>query len=151
MANKFILLLFVAVFTPHKYAASQSAQHDSPQASESQGSASVAKSKSQKVYLVGGDVKAPRIIQSFQPQLDEQQSKQLNAGKKVDRAGSTKLKIVVGEDGTVRSATVFEASDHDLDAKAIEAAKQWRFEPATKKGVPVAVELTVEVDFRLYK
>jgi len=51
----------------------------------------------------------------------------------------------------VRSATVFESFDHDLDAKAIDAVKQCKFEPATKKGVPVAVELTMEVNFRLYK
>ncbi len=61
------------------------------------------------------------------------------------------LKIVVGDDGTVGSAAVFESFDHDLDAKAIEAVKQWKFEPATRKGVPVAVELMVKVDFRLYK
>jgi TonB family protein len=151
MAEKFILLLFVAVFTPHEYAASQSTQHDSPQASESQGSASAAKPKSQKVYHVGGDVIGPRVIQPLQPQLDEQQRKQPNAGKKVKRTGSTMLKIVVGEDGTVQNATILQSTDHDLDAKAIEAVKQWKFDPATKKGIPVAVELMVEVDFHLYK
>jgi TonB family protein len=61
------------------------------------------------------------------------------------------LKIVVGEDGTVQNATILQSTDHDLDAKAIEAVKQWKFDPATKKGIPVAVELMVEVDFHLYK
>jgi TonB family protein len=156
MAEKLILLLLVAVFTPHEYAASQSTQNDSPQASESQGSASTAKPKSQRVYQVGGDVKAPRIIQSLEPQLDEQQTKQLNAGKKVNGkkvkvTGSATLEIVIGEDGTVRNVAVLESFDHDLDAKAIEAVKQWKFDPATKKGIPVAVELMVKVDFHLYK
>ena len=116
-----------------------------------QESASATKPKPQKIYHVGGDVTIPRAIQSSQPQLDEQQIKKLNAGKKVKRTGLTMLKIVVGEDGTVLNATVFKSFDHDLDAKAIEAVKQWKFEPATKKGVPVAVELMVEVNFRLYK
>jgi len=37
-----------------------------------------------------------------------------------------------------------------LDEKAIEAVKQWKFEPAMKDGKPVAVQINVEVSFRLY-
>ncbi len=37
-----------------------------------------------------------------------------------------------------------------LDQKAIESVRQWKFEPATKDGVPVAVRVNVEVQFRLY-
>jgi protein TonB len=32
----------------------------------------------------------------------------------------------------------------------VEAVKTWRFKPATKDGVPVAVQVNVEVNFRLY-
>jgi TonB family protein len=149
MTKQLTLLLLAAVFLRHSYAAGQSTQHDCVQP-ESQGSASATKPKPEKVYHIGGGVTIPRVIQSSQPQLDEQQVKQMNVGKKV-KTGSTMLKIIVGEDGTVRNATVLESFDHDLDAKAIEVVKQWKFEPATKKGVPVAVELGVKVDFRLYK
>jgi TonB family protein len=37
-----------------------------------------------------------------------------------------------------------------LDEKAIEAVRQWRFEPAKKDGQPVPVMINVEVNFRLY-
>ena len=37
-----------------------------------------------------------------------------------------------------------------LDQKAIEAVKKWKFEPALKDGKPVAVQINVEVNFRLY-
>ena len=37
-----------------------------------------------------------------------------------------------------------------LDEKAIEAVRLWKFEPARKNGQPVAVQINVEVDFRLY-
>ena len=37
-----------------------------------------------------------------------------------------------------------------LDQKAIEAVRQWKFEPAMKDGRPVAVQINVEVNFRLY-
>ena len=37
-----------------------------------------------------------------------------------------------------------------LDEKAIEAVRNWKFEPAMKDGHPVRVEIAVEVDFHLY-
>jgi len=37
-----------------------------------------------------------------------------------------------------------------LDEKAIEAVKTWKFDPARKDGHAVAVQISVEVDFRLY-
>ena len=37
-----------------------------------------------------------------------------------------------------------------LDEKAVEAIRRWRFEPARKDGVPVAVQINVEINFRLY-
>jgi protein TonB len=36
-----------------------------------------------------------------------------------------------------------------LDARAIEAVKQWRFQLATKDGGPVNVQISVEVEFWL--
>ena len=37
-----------------------------------------------------------------------------------------------------------------LDQKAMEAVRNCRFEPATKDGRPVAVQINVEVSFELY-
>jgi len=36
-----------------------------------------------------------------------------------------------------------------LDEKALEALAQWKFTPGSKDGVPVTVEATIEVNFRL--
>jgi TonB family protein len=36
-----------------------------------------------------------------------------------------------------------------LDEKAVEAARQWRFDPARKDGHPVPVEVDMEINFRL--
>jgi TPR repeat protein len=38
----------------------------------------------------------------------------------------------------------------DWTRKLIEAVRQWKFEPARKDGIPVAVQINVEVSFRLY-
>lgn len=105
-----------------------------------------------KLYHVGGDVKPPRVILSPQPVIDNNKKKiaEESAGKKVVESGSTLLSIVVAEDGSVQSAKVSRSLNRHLDAKAIDAVTKWRFEPGTKKGIPVAVEMMVEVDFHLY-
>jgi TonB family protein len=36
-----------------------------------------------------------------------------------------------------------------LDQKAIEAVRQWRFEPGLKDGKPVPVTANLELNFRL--
>ena len=95
MNKKLFVVLAVAFFIPHSCAASQSTQHDSTQASESQIAASATQQKPQKVYHIGGDVRAPRVITSSQPPLDEQPSKQLGADKKSARSGSTILSLIL--------------------------------------------------------
>jgi TonB family protein len=37
-----------------------------------------------------------------------------------------------------------------LDEKAIEAVQKWKFAPGMKDGHPVSVQVSVEVNFRLY-
>jgi TonB family protein len=143
-------MLAAAILIPPTSLAGQSAQHDSGQTNASQITPATPDRKPKKVYHIGGDIKPPRVISSFQPSLDEEHIRQLR-GKKVAKTGSTVVGIIVGENGAVWSARVLESFNRDLDAKAIDAVKQWKFEPALKKGVPVAVELAVKVDFQLYK
>jgi len=56
----------------------------------------------------------------------------------------------VGPDGKPRDIRVARQLGMGLDEKAIEAVKNWRFDPAMKDGKPVAVAINVEVSFRLY-
>lgn len=42
-----------------------------------------------------------------------------------------------------------ESLDAGLDQNAVEAVKQWVFEPGTKKGKPVTVAARLEVNFKL--
>ena len=56
------------------------------------------------------------------------------------------LTIVVNVDGTVRS--VVPAEEHlPFSALATQAATAWRFDPATRDGVPVAAKIRMEVAF----
>src|SRR5262245_37350554 len=58
--------------------------------------------------------------------------------------GGVTLAVVIQPDGTVGDVAVVKSLDptFGLDASAIEAAKKWRFQPATRDGKPVAVKVT---------
>jgi TonB family protein len=57
----------------------------------------------------------------------------------------------VEADGTVAYAEIDCSLDsvHGLDGQALKAAKQWVFRPARLNGRPVAVVVSIELDFRL--
>jgi periplasmic protein TonB len=64
--------------------------------------------------------------------------------------GTTLLKIYVGDQGTVEDVLVARSAGHqDLDLAAMEAVKQWRFEPARQGQRPVAVWVMLPVRFAL--
>ncbi len=52
--------------------------------------------------------------------------------------------------GTVDAVKVVCKLESGLDQNAADAAKQWKFIPATKDGKPVPVQIEVSVGFRLY-
>ena len=54
------------------------------------------------------------------------------------------LAMVVGPDGKPRDIRIQRGLGMGLDQKAIEAVQQWRFQPATKDGRPVAVQISVK-------
>jgi TonB family protein len=64
--------------------------------------------------------------------------------------GTVVLWLVVGPDGKPRDIKVLRTLGLGLDEKAIEAVRNWRFEPAMKDNKPVAVQINVEVNFHLY-
>jgi TonB family protein len=64
--------------------------------------------------------------------------------------GSVWLSLTVNEQGTPVSVRVDGPSlGMGLEANAMEAVKQWRFQPALLNGQPAAVALAVRVEFRL--
>jgi TonB family protein len=65
--------------------------------------------------------------------------------------GTVLLWIIVGQDGSVQDARVHTPLRPDLDAEALRTVRRWKFKPATRHGYPVAVQVAVEVEFRLYR
>lgn len=64
--------------------------------------------------------------------------------------GTVVLWVVIGADGRAHQVRVQRSLGMGLDEKAIEAVRQWRFQPSMKDGQAVAVQVNVEVNFRLY-
>jgi TonB family protein len=95
------------------------------------------------VFRVGGGVSAPRAVFSPDPEYSEE-------ARKAKYQGVCVLWLVVGPDGRPRDIQVKRSLGLGLDEKAIQAVNSWRFEPGMKDGKPVAVQISVEVDFRLY-
>src|SRR5688572_9469004 len=57
------------------------------------------------------------------------------------------LRLTVEADGSVSEAIADEGGEPFASA-AIAAAKAWRFDPATRDGVPVRARIRVEIAFR---
>jgi periplasmic protein TonB len=95
------------------------------------------------VYRVGGGVTAPRLIYGPEPEYSEE-------ARKSKYQGTVVLWLILRADGRPHDIRVSRSLGMGLDEKAVEAIRQWKFEPARKDGIPVAVQISVEVSFRLY-
>src|SRR5882757_7210399 len=61
--------------------------------------------------------------------------------------GKVSLRFEVLTDGTTGNIRVVKTLDPELDQAALEEIVHWRFQPATKGGIPVAKELIAEMKF----
>lgn len=95
------------------------------------------------VFKVGGGVAAPVPVFKPEPEFTEE-------ARRAKHQGTVMLALIVGPDGKTRDIRVVRKLGMGLDEKAIESARQWKFEPATKDGKPVAVAINIEVDFTLH-
>ena len=91
----------------------------------------------------GGGVSAPKVVYDPDPEYSEE-------ARKAKYQGTVVLWLVVAPDGHPQQIRVQRSLGMGLDEKAMEAVRQWRFEPAKKDGQPVPVMINVEVNFRLY-
>jgi len=70
--------------------------------------------------------------------------------RKAKYQGTVVLWVIVGPDGRTRDIRIQRSLGMGLDEKAIGAVRTWKFEPARKNGTPVAVQVSIEITFRLY-
>lgn len=96
------------------------------------------------VYRPGSGVINPRIVREVKPQYTAD-------AMRAKVQGTVLLECVVLSDGTVGRVDVVRSLDptFGLDQEAVKAARQWRFQPGTRFGEPVAVLVTIELTFTL--
>jgi TonB family protein len=95
------------------------------------------------VARVGGPVKPPRPMLAPDPVYTE-------IAKASGLQGVSILWVVVDELGMPVRIRIQRPLGAGLDDKAVEAVRQWRFTPASAHGRPIAVQINVEINFRLY-
>jgi protein TonB len=93
-------------------------------------------------YRIGGGVSAPSVLFKVEPEYSEE-------ARKAKFQGTVVLFVVVDEHGNPTQLKVIRPLGLGLDQKAIEAVEKWKFSPGKKDGKPVAVQATIEVNFRL--
>jgi len=96
------------------------------------------------IYHVGQNhTKFPKPVQTPLPEFSEK-------ARKAKYQTTALMTIVVDKSGNVTRIRIDRAAGMDLDDRAVERVKTWRFEPATRDGQRVAVEMPIEVSFNLY-
>jgi periplasmic protein TonB len=95
------------------------------------------------VYHVGGGISAPQAISTPDPEYTEE-------ARRAKTQGTCVLWLIVDSTGRPRNIRVVHGLGYGLDAKALQAVQQWRFQPSLKDGKPVDVQISVEVAFHLY-
>jgi TonB family protein len=91
------------------------------------------------VYDLGPDVTPPRVVKQVNPRYPTDHG--------VRAVGSVIIALVVSSKGIPRDPHVVKGLDQELDASAVEAVKEWRFAPAEKSGKPIAVRVSVQIQF----
>jgi TonB family protein len=94
------------------------------------------------VYRVGSGTTAPALIKKLEPAYTEEAR-----AEKI--SGTALLYVVIEPNGTASHIKLLKGLGFGLDEQAVDAINQWRFKPGTRNGVPVPVEATIEVNFRL--
>jgi periplasmic protein TonB len=90
---------------------------------------------------VGGNVQAARIINRIQPIYPP-------LARQTRISGTVRLHAIIGKDGTIQSLEVM--SGHPLlQQAALDAVRQWRYQPTLLNGEPVDVDTTIDVIFSL--
>jgi len=97
--------------------------------------------KVQQRVRVGGNVQQARLINMIRPVYPP-------LAKQARISGTVRLHAIISKDGTVYQLEV--VSGHPLLVQAaLDAVRQWRYQPTLLNGEPVEVDTTVDVVFTL--
>jgi periplasmic protein TonB len=84
----------------------------------------------------------PKLLFKVEPDYTE-------AARLAKYQGTVVIATVIGRNGSAESMRVVRGLGLGLDEQALKAISQWKFQPGMKDGGAVAVQATIEVNFRL--
>jgi protein TonB len=93
-------------------------------------------------YRPGSGVEPPRLLREVRAEYTDE-------ARRAGIEGDVLLEVVVRRDGTVGEVRLLRGLQAGLDARAVQAVRQWRFVPARLRGTAVDVVVEVAVEFRL--
>jgi periplasmic protein TonB len=93
----------------------------------------------EKVYDLGPGVSPPRVTKQVNPSY--------KTARGVKLEGAITVVLVVSSQGIPKDVRVAKGLDKDVDQSAVEALREWRFSPARKDDKPIAVRISLEIDF----
>ncbi|MEE8177455.1 MAG: energy transducer TonB [Acidobacteriota bacterium] len=89
-----------------------------------------------------GDLSAPVALRKVDPKYAPSAVR--------DRVeGTVLLAAHILRDGTVSNIEILNTLDPRLDGSAMDALNRWEFQPATKNGIPIDLEVLIQIPFRL--
>lgn len=92
---------------------------------------------------VGGNVQATKLLKQVKPAYPDTARAQ-------GIEGTVLLNAVIAKDGSLLSLVVMNRlADPELAAAALDAVRQWRYQPTLLNGEPVEVVTTITVNFHL--
>ena len=93
-------------------------------------------------FKIGGNVSRPEVAAKVEPKYSEE-------ARRAKYEGTAIIFVVVDANGRARDLKVLRPLGLGLDEAALDAVREWTFRPGMKDGQPVAVQATIEVNFRL--
>ena len=91
---------------------------------------------------ITAEVKQPKLVKKVEPPYPE-------VARRSRLEGVVVLEAVITKTGTVEEVKILRSLHPVLDQAALNAVKQWKYEPAVLNGRPVKVYFTVTVTFKL--
>jgi len=95
------------------------------------------------IYSPGNGVSSPVPIATPEAEFSDEARRQKHQGVCL-------ISVIVDAHGNPQNPRVIRSLGMGLDEKALDAVRQYRFKPALRQGRPVAVIITVAVNFRLF-
>ncbi len=91
---------------------------------------------------VGGDVQAPTLTKRVDPVYPD-------IARKTRIQGMVIVEAIITKDGDVADVKVIKSLNSFCDQAAIDAVKQWKFDPGTQNDIPVDVIMNLTVIFKI--